>query len=291
MLGDKRWIAGVCAALGLAAGTAAHSQADPADWPGRFVESFETRQAITDFPATMPWPRAYRLQGALVERLMPQYGPVAGYKAALTGPGQRQRFAVEQPVWGVLLAQTLSPNGSTIDGDFGVAPFIEGDFIVRVGSAAINTAADRMDVLAQLDAVVPFLELVDLPVRSEQGMNLPGLIAGNTGARKGLLGEPVPIAASEAWMERLGAIEVILYENGREVSRGTTTALYGHPVDAVIWLRDALAEQGISLKAGDLLSLGSVAGGMHKLGRGTTIRADYHGLVDDGTVSVSGQVE
>lgn len=92
-------------------------------------------------------------------------------------------------------------------------------------------------------------------------------------------------------MQRLGQVEVTLYIDGQLVSRGTTVDLYGHPVDAVIWLRDALAKEGIALKAGDLLSLGTVAGGMKKMKPGTILRADYKGLIEGEVISVSGRVE
>ena len=277
--------------LGLITPLMAIAQEDGVNWPQRFMQSFKARTPVTGFPLDMDWSSAYRLQAKLVELLQPEHGRVIGYKAALTGAGQRQGFNVTEPVWGVLLEKTLTHEGSPISSDFGVAPFIEGDFIFRVGSAEINNAKDRMAVLAALDAVVPFIELVDLPVRSDGGPNLPGLIAGNTGARKGLLGKPVMIEATEEWMQRLGQVEVLLYEDGQLVSRGTTVDLYGHPVDAVIWLRDAIAKQGIVLKAGDLLSLGTVAGGMKKMKSGTALRADYVGLVEGEVVSMSGRVE
>ena len=187
--------------LGLASGLVAPlviiAQENDVDWPQRFMQSFKERKPITDFPAGMDSSTAYRYQGQLVELLKPEYGGVVGYKAALTGSGQRKGLGITEPVWGVLLEKTLINEGNPISRDFGVAPFIEGDFIVRVGSAEINNAKDRMAVLAALDAVVPFIELVDLPVRSSGGPNIPGLIAGNTGARKGLLGKPVMIEANE----------------------------------------------------------------------------------------------
>ena len=261
------------------------------DWPQRFIQSFKERSPITDFPVGMEWSTAYGYQAKLVDLLKPELGRIVGYKAALTGAGQRKGFNVTEPVWGVLLEKTLTNEGTPISSDFGVAPFIEGDFIMRVGSADINDARDRMAVLAALDAVVPFIELVDLPVRSSTGPNMAGLIAGNTGARKGLLGQPVIIEANEDWMQRLAQVEVSLYEDDQLVSRGTTVDLYNHPVEAVIWLRDALARQGIALKAGDLLSLGTVAGGMKKMKPGTNLRADYKGLVEGEIISVSGRIE
>ena len=92
-------------------------------------------------------------------------------------------------------------------------------------------------------------------------------------------------------MDRLGRIRVKLYEDDRLVSEGDSRQLYGHPLDAVIWLRDSLVADGISLEPGDLLSLGSVAGSPEAPKAGTRLRAVYEGLIDGGTAEVVAIIE
>ena len=46
-------------------------------------------------------------------------------------------------------------------------------------------------------------------------------------------------------------------QNGVELGKGSGSVILGHPLNAVIWIAQDLAESGQTLKAGDLLSLGS----------------------------------
>ncbi len=59
----------------------------------------------------------------------------------------------------------LLPSGSIVPANFGARPLFEGDLIVRVGSDAINDATTRQEVLAALDAVIPFIELPDFALK------------------------------------------------------------------------------------------------------------------------------
>ena len=117
------------------------------------------------------------------------------------------------------------------------------------------------------------------------------MIAANAGAYKGVTGTPVAIEPTGEWMDRLGRIRAQLYEDDRLLGEGDSTQLYGHPVDAVIWIRDSLAAEGIRLEAGDLLSLGSVAGSLQPPRSGTRLRAVYEGLIDGKTEEVIAIIE
>ena len=44
---------------------------------------------------------------------------------------------------------------------------------------------------------------------------------------------------------------------GSEIDRGTGSDVLGHPLNAVVWLAQDLARNGLSLKVGDVVSLGS----------------------------------
>ena len=69
-----------------------------------------------------------------------QYGKVVGYKAGLTNPAVQKRFGADKPVWGVLYDGMILEEGATVDATFGTRPLFEADMLVRVKSAAINSA-------------------------------------------------------------------------------------------------------------------------------------------------------
>ena len=79
------------------------------------------------------------------------------------------------------------------------------------------------------------------------------------GARYGVVGDPVDLEPEDSGLEQLANIRVVLNnDQGQFLAEGNSTDLLEHPINAVRWLRDTLQSQGVELKPGDLLSLGSI---------------------------------
>ncbi len=245
----------------------------------------------------------------LVRLLAPELGPPVGYKAALTSAAAQQRFGVGEPLRGTLLQEMLLPSGSVLPADFGSRPLCEADLVVRVGDAAINEATTESEALAALDAVYPFLELPDLVYAEGTAVDAPALAAINAGARAGILGEPIFLTPTLSWERRLASFRVQLLgeeytppaegedapqpaerDDAELLAEGSGKALLGHPLRAVLWLRDSLAAEGRRLAAGDLLSLGSLTVPMPAR-PGTVVRARYLGLDPSGAVEISAAIE
>ena len=222
--------------------------------------------------------RAMEWQTEFVQGLIPHLGPIVGYKAALTNPKAQERFGVSHPLRGTLLQHMLRPTGATVPVNFGTRGVFEADLIVRVGDESINEATTEQQILASLDAVIPFIELADLAYNPRVPLNGPALAAINAGARLGVLGEPIPLEATAQWEEKLGKIQVILTDgNGAVLSEGSSAALSGHPLQVVLWLKADLHKAGIQLKPGDLLSLGTITP-LTPVKQEMTVRANYLGL-------------
>jgi 2-keto-4-pentenoate hydratase len=129
--------------------------------------------------------------------------------------------------------------------------------------------------------------LPDIIFSKQVKINGPALAAINVAARCGVMGEPVPIEATAAWIEHLKNFKLqILDENGNVLAEGTSSSLLDHPLNVVLWLRNSLLAEGKRLKKGDLLSLGTITNLMPAKA-GTTIRAVYIGLDPRGPVEVS----
>lgn len=223
--------------------------------------------------------------------LAKRYGALAGYKAGLTNPAVQKRFNYDRPVWGVLYPAMLLANGSTVDAAFGTRSLHEADLLVRVKSATINQAKTPADVLEAIDQIIPFIELPDLLVQAPPKLNGPAISAINVGARLGVIGSPIPIPPYRgercALLDALRDMTVVMSDaNGGELARGKGSDILGHPLNAVIWLADALAKEGLKMKRGDLISLGSFSPLLPpKAGSGTTVT--YIGLPDAKPVSVN----
>jgi len=194
--------------------------------------------------------------------LAKQFGKVLGYKAGLTNPAVQKRFNTDQPVWGKLYQGMLLPDGATVEAAFGARPLYEADLLVRVKSADINQAKTALEVLASIDQIMAFIELPDLVVQTPARLNAAAVSAINVGARLGVAGQPVPVPVSPAerstWHDALRDMTVLVTDGtGASLGQGKGSDLLGHPLNAVLWLSAALAQEGLAMQPGDLISLGS----------------------------------
>ena len=214
-----------------------------------------------------------------------QLGAPVGYKAGLTNPAVQKRFNADAPVWGTLYAPMLLPADSKVDPAFGARALYEADLLVRVSSAAINQATTPLQVLAAIDQVIPFIELPDLVVQAPPKLNGAAIAAINVGARLGVVGAPIPVEATAAFSDRLRDMEVLVMADGAEADRGKGSDVLDHPLNAVVWLAKDLARQGLALKPGDLVSLGSFSKLMPPK-PGLAVQVIYQGLPGTPLVAV-----
>ncbi len=217
-------------------------------------------------------------------------GRAIGYKAGLTNAAAQKRIGYDKPVWGKLYPSMLLADDAIVEAAFGARPVLEADMLVRVKSDALNRARTPMEVLEAIDQVIPFIELPDLAVQTPGKLTGTGFTALNALARLGVAGKPmaVPLTRGEryALLDALRDMTVLLTDgSGKEIGRGRGSDLLGHPLNAVVWLAGALAEEGLAMRPGDLISLGTFSALLvPKPGMKAT--ATYVGLPSAETVSV-----
>ena len=219
-----------------------------------------------------------KLNQLLAQRL----GKVIGYKAGLTNPAVQKRFNTDKPVWGKLYEGMVLPSGAMVEAAFGARPLYEADMLVRVKSAAINQAKTPMQVLEAVDQVIPFIELPDLMVQAPPKLNGAGVSAINVGARLGVAGAPLPVPAYRAeryaLLQALADMNVVLTDGtGGRLGGGKGSDILDHPLNAVVWLAGALAQEGLAMQPGDLISLGSFSPLLPPKA-GLSVTATYDGL-------------
>ena len=94
--------------------------------------------------------------------------------------------------------------------------------------------------------------------------------------------------ATQAFRDALANMTVVMTEDsrsGKELGRAKGDILMKHPVNAAMWLAQALKQDGVMLKPGDLLSLGGYIPPTPTQ-PGTTITVEYLGLPGDPSVTV-----
>ena len=287
------------AALGLLAGCANNAAQVVAATPGciddvavnRLVADYNARRPAADLPATLTMADAACTRSRLQQRLAGQAVRLVGFNAGLTNPAVQKRFNTDQPVWGALYTDMLLGNGAAVDAAFGARPLYEADLLVRVKSAAINNAKTPAEVLAQVDQIIPFIELPDLVVETPAKVNGAALSALNVGARLGVRGAPLMVPQDAVGQARvlneLRDMNVRLVDAADEpLGGGKGSDVLGHPLNAVVWLAQALKAEGLSLRPGQVVSLGSFSALLPPKA-GQKVTAHYDGVTGLQPVTVS----
>ena len=251
------------------------------------VSRYQAREPAAMPPSTMTVAGGICGRDKFVRALEKTEGRPIGYKAGLTNVAVQKRFNYDQPMRGTLFRPMLLRSGAEIDAKFGARPVFEADLIAVVRSAAIHDAKTPLEALAHVSAIYPFMELPDLVLEEPSKIAGPSLAMINVGARYGVLGSPIELPATEASLTMLRDMTVSLVDgDGKVIDSGKGSGILDQPMNAVLWLAADLKKAGITLKAGDLLSLGSFT----KLippKPGMKVWATYEGLPGNPYVMVS----
>jgi len=249
------------------------------------LEAYRTLQPFAESAPGMTMAGAACGARKFVAALGPALGKPVGYKVGLTTTAVQQRFGIDSPIRGVLLDKMLIADGAEVPAKFGAFPFVEPDLVVEVGSSAVHEAKTPLEVLAHLRAVIPFIELPDLLVADLRKIDGPTIAANNVGARLGVLGTPMAARTDAAFADALQKMTVRATDaDGKLLSSAPGAAILGHPLNAVIWLAADLKKDGITLKPGDLISLGAY--GNLPAVAGQSVRVNYEGLPGNPTLQV-----
>lgn len=260
----------------------------------QMADDFVNLRMMQGFHHEMPLDEAYRWQDEMVEIMRPHLGDVVGYKTGGHDPGPG--FATFPPdgIRAVILEGMLRDDGTAIRVDDTRVGFLEADFAFRVGNASINVAETDLEILAGLDAIIPFAEIPD-PYYDPDTRSINGTIVANMGTRMSFTGEAVPIEPTPEWIERINTMDfAVLDEHDNVIQSGSMRGWY-EPLAVVRWLRDQLRRSGKELKPGQLLSLGNV-GILRQLHEGSPrgpayesnqFRLEYYGLKENGPATVT----
>lgn len=250
-----------------------------------YVADYQAVRASRGFGNDLSFADAQCAKGKVAQRLTQVQGPVVGYKAAFTNPAMYQRFGVTGPAWGVMFGKMMLASGAKLPARFGARPLYEADFLAVVKDARLADAQTQLEALQHISAVVPFIELPDLML--EGAATGAALISTNLGFRGGVLGPRVAVEPTQAFLDALANMTVVMTEerSGKELGRAKGDILMQHPVNAAMWLAAALKKDGVALRPGDLLSLGGYIPPTPTQ-PGTTITVKYLGLPGDPAVTV-----
>lgn len=215
---------------------------------------------------------AYRIQKRLVLEAQAAGRRVVGHKIGLTARAVQSQLGVSQPDYGAIFADRLYGDNAIVDPALFIAPRIEAEVAFLLGDDLAMDDPNWADVLRATAFVMPSIEIVDSRIR-DWDIGFDDTVADNASFGACILGGP---AREIADLDLSGAV-MALTADGKSVASGSGAACLGNPINAVVWLAKALANQGDGLKAGDIVLSGAL-GPMVPATPGTEYRAEISGL-------------
>src|SRR5262249_23631793 len=198
---------------------------------------------------------AYAMQERLQALLQPRRGAIAGYKIAITTQVMQQLMGIDHPCGGAIFASMpQSPPARLKSADF-VHIAVECEIGVRLGAdLPAGRRYDRDNVGEAVEACMASIELIDDQNADYKQADALNLIANNAWNAGCVLGPPVT-----DWRRLdLAALRGRMLIDGKELGRGVGADVLGHPFEALAWLANTLAERGRPLRAGMVVSTGSI---------------------------------
>lgn len=210
--------------------------------------------ADADSPQTVA--EGYAAQAALHNRYCAATGGnLAGWKVGATTRDMQTYLGVDGPAYGRILSTNMHETGATLGAAGFCNPGIECEIALRIGADAEDRTYDRKTIGDIIDTVIPAIELVENRYGDFLVRGTSTLIADDFFHKACVLGAPV----SDWRGMDLAAVTGRTLIDGDEKGNGIGADVMGHPLEAVVWLANKLAEHGEGLKAGQIVLTGSVA--------------------------------
>lgn len=214
---------------------------------------------------------ALRVAQEVVRRRELEGDRQVGFKLGNIAKAMQDKFGVDEPDYGPLLASQFYSENLRISADEFIEPFVELEpaFVLKRDLGGPNVTP--FEVVSATDYVLPAIEIIDSRIKD---WNI-GIL--DTIADGGSVGGVVTTAQPR----RLGEIDLsdtygeIRYD-GETVASGNTSAVYGNPVSAIAWLCRRVWEYGITFRAGDFILPGSCLAA-ERMNPGTKVTGSFAG--------------
>ena len=196
---------------------------------------------------------AYRVAQRVIELSRADVRRV-GRKIGLTSAAVQRQMGVDTPDFGVLFADMSYGDADPIPAGVLLQPRVEAEVAFVLGRDLPERPVVTSDVLRATEFVVAAIEVVDSRIR-DWDISIVDTVADNASSGLFVLGGS-PRRLGD--VDDLRSIEMQLTCEGTTVSAGSGAACLGHPVNAVVWLANAVASRGAPLQEGEVILSGSL---------------------------------
>lgn len=215
---------------------------------------------------------AYAVQRAMTEQAVAAGRRIVGAKIGLTNPAVQRQLGVDQPDFGVLFADMASFDGAEVEVTRILQPKVEAEVAFVLGRDLPYEQVTVADVMRATDHLLPAIEIVGSRI-ANWDISIVDTVADNASSAMFVLGNR-PVALADVDLRLCG---MVLEHEGEPVSVGAGAACLGHPLHAVAWLAQTMAQAGTPLRTGDVILSGAL-GPMVPVTPGAAYEARISGL-------------
>lgn len=218
---------------------------------------------------------AYTIQERARPLIAEVLGPAVGYKVGATAKVMQERLGIHYPCAGTLFANRVFASGARLARSDYCHLGVECEIGVRMAAALPGRPGgyDRDSVLPAIASVFVSVEIVEHRFTDVRAVGAETHVADDFYSAGAVIGPEHPIAA----LDPAGAATGEILVDGKQVFAGHVRDILGHPLNSLAWLANHLVARGTPLKAGEIVTLGSISPGTH-IPEPATVEARFEGL-------------
>ena len=200
---------------------------------------------------------AYKVQDAVLKKLVPQQGPLVGYKIALTSPQIWEQTGLRGPAYGPIRRKRVFEHKASVRADRWARLGVELEIILTVNADVPAPKGKGYDK----DSIAPYVgdaragfELIEDRGADYSRLSVNWLVMDVGWNGGSLLAKP-----NKNWSKLdLANLEGSIAFDGTVVRTGHSGDVLGHCYNSLAWLANKLGEHGKRLKKGMIVSTGSM---------------------------------
>lgn len=197
-----------------------------------------------------------------------------GRKIGLTAVAVQKQLGVDQPDFGLLFDDMLAAEDRAIPVAELMQPKVEAEVAIVLKKPLSGERHSVADIVDATDYACAAIEVVGSRI-ANWDIKLADTIADNASSSHFVLGaRKVNLADVD-----LATCAMTMTRRGETISTGSGGACMGNPLNAAVWLADALVKYGRPLQAGDIIMTGAL-GPMAAVAPGDAVEARIEGLGD-----------
>jgi 2-oxo-3-hexenedioate decarboxylase len=233
---------------------------------------------LTDDYPSMTIDDGYAVQAELRKRYLAKGHQLLGWKAGLTSKAKMEQMGVHVPSIGFLTDKMARTEDVGIKTSEMVHPRVECEVAFVTNRDLKGPNCTLQDVLAATEYVLPAVEIIDSRFSGFK-FDLASVVADNGSSARFVTGK-TKLSPEDINLQKIG---VVMKKNGEQIAKGESSAVLGHPAEAIAMLVNILSEQDEILPAGSFVMSGGITEAF-PVQAGDRITAEFEVL---GNVSMS----